>query len=747
MQALKKNFTRYNNKREDWLLIKRAYQFALGVHADQKRVSGDSFITHPVGVACILAELELDLVTIITGMLHDVLEDTPVTYADLEREFGGEVAVLVDGATKLSRMEFRSKEEQQAETWRKMFVAMARDIRVILVKLADRTHNMRTLNYLPDMKQHEIARETLDIYAPLAHRLGIYKVKWELEDLAFRYLNKKDYYYLAEKLVKKRREREEYINNALTELAAVIKEAGITAEVNGRPKHIFSIYTKMKEQGKDFNEIYDLTALRVIVNTVRDCYAALGVVHTLWRPIPGHFNDYIAMPKPNMYQSLHTTVICGNERLEVQIRTHEMHRTSEYGIAAHWRYKEKVKDDREFAEKLSWLRQLLEWQQDLKDAHEFMEHLRVDLFSDEVFVFTPRGDVVALPAGAGPIDFAYRIHTDVGNRCVGAKINRRIVSLDYNLKTGDMVEIITSKQGTPSRDWLKIVATSAAKSKIRAWVKKEHREENIIKGRDSLERELRRLQLEPHQLLKETLLEEVGRRYNLLSIDDLFAAVGYGGVSTQQIISRLREEYARKSGAEEKDKLALPPLKSWKEPARATGGVKIQGIDNMLVRFSRCCNPLPGDVITGFVTRGRGVSIHRRDCPNIQQAVREKERLMDVNWEAQRDVSYLVALELTAVDRAGLLSDVVQAVSDCKVNISSVNARAARDGTAAINLTFVVTDLEHLEFIMNKIRRVRDVFSVGRPLGKGSSPAERYPPGCGEGEMKGAGGGPAVPKG
>ncbi|MEW5921844.1 MAG: bifunctional (p)ppGpp synthetase/guanosine-3',5'-bis(diphosphate) 3'-pyrophosphohydrolase [Bacillota bacterium] len=727
MQLLKKCFTRYNNKKEDWSLIRRAYQFALNAHGNQKRVSGDSYITHPLGVACILAELELDLVTIMTGLLHDVIEDTPVTYAELEREFGQEVAGLVDGVTKLSRMEFRSKEEQQAETWRKMFVAMARDIRVILVKLADRTHNMRTLHYLSDFKQHEIARETLEIYAPLAHRLGINKIKWELEDLAFRYLNNKDYYYLVEKLAKKRREREEYINNAIADLSAGIKEAGITAEIQGRPKHIYSIYNKMKGQGKDFNEIYDLTALRVIVNSVRDCYATLGVVHTLWRPIPGHFNDYIAVPKPNMYQSLHTTVVCGkNELLEVQIRTWEMHRTAEYGIAAHWRYKEKVRDDREFAEKLSWLRQLLEWQQDLKDAHEFMEHLRIDLFSDEVFVFTPRGDVIDLPRGSVPLDFAYRIHTDVGNRCVGAKANGRIVPLDYELKTGDIVEIITSKQGTPSRDWLKLVVSSTAKSKIRAWFKKERREENIAKGRDSLEREIRRLQLEPRRLLKDALLEEVGRRYNLLTADDVFAAVGYGGVSTQQILSRLREEYAKKFGTEESGKPLLP-LKTWKEASRATGGVKIQGIDNLLVRFSRCCNPLPGDEISGFVTRGRGVSIHRRDCPNIIRAAREKERLMDVHWEAQSDVSYPVELEVTAVDRPNLLTDVVQAVSESKVNISNVNARSTRDGIAAIHLTFVVTDLEHLDFIMNKIRRVRDVFTVGRPFGSGSSPEKHFP--------------------
>ena len=727
MQLLKKSFTRYNTKKEDWALIKRAYQFALKSHADQKRVSGDSYITHPLGVACILAELELDPGTILTGLLHDVIEDTPVTVEELEQEFGSEVAGLVDGVTKLSRMEFRSKEEQQAETWRKMFVAMARDIRVILVKLADRTHNMRTLHYLSGSKQIETARETLEIYAPLAHRLGIYKIKWELEDLAFRYLNNKDYYYLVEKLAKKRGEREAYINNAIADLSASIKEAGIEAEIKGRPKHIYSIYNKMKEQGKDFSEIYDLTALRVLVNSVRDCYATLGVVHTLWRPIPGHFNDYIAMPKPNMYQSLHTTVVCGkNELLEVQIRTWEMHRTSEYGIAAHWRYKEKVKDDREFEEKLSWLRQLLEWQQDLKDAHEFMEHLRVDLFSNEVFVFTPRGDVIDLPTGATPLDFAYRIHTDVGNRCVGAKISGRIVPLDAELKTGDMVDIITSKQGTPSRDWLKIVVSSATKSKIRAWFKKERREENIAKGRDSLEREIRRLQLEPHQLLKEALLEEVGRRYNLLTADDVFAAVGYGGVSTHQVITRLRDEYSKKYSNEEKDKLPVP-LKPWKEPARATGGVKIQGIDNLLVRFSRCCNPLPGDEIAGFITRGRGISIHRRDCPNITRATREKERLLDVQWEAQGDASYPVELEVTAVDRPNLLTDVVQAVSETKVNISNVNARATRDGIVAIHLTFVVTNLEHLDFIINKIKRVRDVFTVGRPFGNGSTPDKRFP--------------------
>ncbi len=724
LQKLKKRLTRYNDRQEDWALVRKAYQFALEAHAGQKRVSGDSYITHPLGVAYILADLELDLVTIVTGLIHDVLEDTPVSYEEIEEEFGEEIAQLVDGVTKLSRMEFRSKEEHQAETWRKMFVAMARDIRVILVKLADRTHNMRTLRYLSDAKQKEIARETLEIYAPLAHRLGIYRIKWELEDLSFRYLNKKEYYDLVDKLSKKRKEREEFINEVIAVLKSRLQETGIDAEISGRPKNIYSIYTKMKEQQKDFNEIYDLTAVRVIVDSVRDCYAALGVVHTLWRPIPGHFNDYIAMPKPNMYQSLHTTVVCPeNELLEVQIRTWDMHRTAEYGIAAHWRYKEKVRDDREFQEKLSWLRQLLDWQQDLKDAHEFMEHLKIDLFTDEVFVFTPRGDVIDLPAGSIPLDFAYKIHTDVGNHCVGAKVNGRIVPLDYTLKIGDIVEIITSNQGTPSRDWLKMVKSSQAKSKIRAWFKKERKEENIAKGKEALEKEIRRLQLEPHLLLKEQLLEEVGRRFNLLSGEDVYAAVGYGGVSAHQVISRLREEYRKKFG-EEKQPPEPVQLKPWKESARAAKGVRVQGVDNLLVRFSKCCSPLPGDEIVGFVTRGRGVSIHRMDCPNVASAGAGDERTINVSWETDSEVSYPVEIEVTAMDRPNLLTEVMHAVSESKVNITAVHGRTTKQKIAVIYLTFVVRNLEHLELILARIKKVKDVFSVRRHTGA-SAPQEK----------------------
>ena len=713
LQQLKTRFSSYNSKTEDWDLIQKAYRFALKAHEGQKRVSGASYITHPLEVATILADLELDLVTIITGLLHDVLEDTSVIYKDIEDEFGEETASLVDGVSKLSLMEFRSKEEHQAETWRKMIVAMAKDIRVILVKLADRTHNMRTLRFLNNEKRVEISRETLDIYAPLAHRLGIYRIKWELEDLAFRYLNPKEYYSLVDKLAKNRDEREEFINQVIDILKKKLDESELEAEIYGRPKHIYSIYNKMKEQDKDFTEIFDLTAIRIIVETVRDCYASLGTVHTLWSHVPGQFNDYITMPKPNMYQSLHTTVVCPkNELLEVQIRTKEMHRTAEYGVAAHWRYKEKVKDDQESEEKLSWLRQLFEWQQDMKDAHEFMEHLKIDLFADEVFVFTPRGDVIDLPNGSIPLDFAYRIHTDVGNRCTGAKVNGKIVPLEYQLKMGDIVDIITTKQGTPSRDWLKMVKSSQAKSKIRGWFKRERRDENIIKGKEIMERELRKLQLEPHLILKDQLLEEVGKKYNLISADDVYAAVGYGGASSHQIITRLKDEYKKKFGEEQE--LPAVEIKPWKGVSHTSRGVRVQGIDNLLIRFSKCCNPLPGDDIIGFVTRGRGVSVHRSDCPNVAASGSDNDRLLNVYWEVTNDLSFPVEIEVDAMDRTNLLTEVVLAVSESKINITAVNGRTNKDGTVTINLTFVVKDLEQLEHIMNKVRRVKDVFTARR---------------------------------
>lgn len=695
-------------------LVEKAYAFAYQAHTGQRRESGESYITHPLGVAMILAELGLDLTTIIAGLLHDVVEDTAVTLEEIKEIFGEEIATLVDGVTKLSRLDFASKEEQQAETLRKMFIAMAEDIRVVLIKLADRTHNLRTLRYLDTYKQQEIARETMEIYAPLAHRLGIYKIKWELEDHAFRYMQPEVYYQLVNKLAKKRREREQFINRLINVLLKRLEAVGITAEIQGRPKHLYSIYHKMKEQKKDFNEIYDLTAIRVIVDSVKDCYGALGTVHALWKPIPGRFKDYIAMPKPNMYQSLHTTVVAAeNELVEVQIRTWEMHRTAEYGIAAHWRYKEKITDEREFDQKLAWLRQLLEWQKDYRDAREFIENLKMDLFTDEVFVFTPRGDVIDLPAGSIPIDFAYKIHTDIGNRCTGSRVNGRLVPLDYVLKTGDMVEIITSKHGSPSRDWLNMVKSAQAKNKIRSWFKRERRDENIEKGREMLERENRRLDIDLRLLLKNELVEEVAKKFNLQSADDLYAAVGYGGISVQQVIGRLREEYRRQYGVKEKP---LPEARPQRRSSGSAPGVIVEGIDNILVRIARCCNPVPDDAITGLVTRGRGVSIHRSDCPNLEPYRSTSGRLLEVTWEGQADRGYQVAIEISAHDRANLLTDIMTAVSESRIQVTAVNGRTDADNTATIQLTLTVKDRVQLEQVMNRIKKVKDVYSVRRQL-------------------------------
>jgi len=712
LELLKKQFKSYSPEGK-WSIIEEAYHFAVKAHAGQTRVSGDVYILHPLGVAQIIANLELDPVTIAAGLLHDVVEDTEVTLAELKEKFGEEIGLLVDGVTKLSKLEFKSKEENQAENLRKMFVAMAKDIRVILIKLADRLHNMRTLKHLNPVKRKEIARETIEIYAPLAHRLGIYKIKWELEDLAFRFMEPDKYYDLVDKLSKKRMEREEFISRVITRLKSRLEEMGIEADIEGRPKHLYGIYEKMESEQKDINEIYDLTGIRLLVDSIKDCYGALGIVHTLWKPIPGRFKDYIAMPKPNMYQSLHTTVVCAkNELLEVQIRTWEMHRTAEYGIAAHWRYKEGVRGDEEFEEKLSWLRQLLEWQQDIKDAHEFMENLKIDLFTDEVFVFTPKGDVINLPAGSVPLDFAYRIHTDIGHQCVGAKVNGRLVSLDYNLKTGDILEIITSKQGTPSRDWLKLVKSSQAKSKIRSWFKKERKEENIVKGKEILEKELRKIGLSPKELLKESVLIEAGKKFNLLSEEDVLSAVGYGGVTPQQIVSKLKEEHEKIH----KDTTVVeePQITTWKGDTRSERGVKIEGIDNLLIRFAQCCKPLPGDDIVGFITRGRGVSIHQKNCPNIKNSKDSQERMLNAYWEEAPKVSYPVEVEVTAMDRTNLLQELVASISESKINIMAVNGRTDKDGIATIHLTIVVKDLEHLQHIINKLKKIKDVFTVER---------------------------------
>lgn len=714
-----------SNPKADLTAIKEAYDFAEIAHRGQKRFSGEPYIVHPLEVAKILASLELDQETMIAGLLHDLVEDTVISLEDITERFGGEVALLVDGVTKLSKIAYKSKEERQVENLRKMFLAMAKDIRVIMIKLADRLHNLRTLKYHNTPKQQEIASETLEVFAPLAHRLGIYRLKWELEDLAFRFREPEKYFALVDKVAKTRGKREEYIRSVISILSGKLTAMGIEASIEGRPKHLYSIQTKMEEQQKDVNEIYDVTAVRCLVNTVRDCYATLGIVHTLWTPIPGRFKDFIAMPKSNMYQSIHTSVIGPQgEPFEIQIRTKEMHRTAEYGIAAHWRYKEGGRGDREFDSKLAWLRQLLEWQKDLRDAREFMETLKIDLFADSVFVFSPKGDVVELPAGSVPLDFAYRIHTDVGHRCIGAKVNGRIVPLEYKLKNGDILAILTSKTSEPKRDWLNIVKTSHAKTKIRQWFKKEQRDENILKGKENLEREGKKQGFDP-ELIKGDKLLEIGKRFNIVSLDDLYAAIGDGQITIGNILSKIKMEEAKteKKGTLAEEAQALindnRPAAGWGKPTR---GIRVKGIDNLLIRLSHCCNPVPGDPITGYVTRGRGVSIHRSDCRNIIASQDEKGRLVEVAWDKEFTEPFQVKLEATGMDRAGFLSDVMSVLLEMKISANWVTARGKKDGGAVIEMVLEMKGLEQLEHIMNKIRRVKDVYDVRR-VSFGSQPS------------------------
>ncbi len=698
----------------DW--VREAYRFAEEAHKEQMRKSGEPYIFHPLAVAGILADLELDVSTIMAALLHDVVEDTEISLKQIEEKFGPDVSHLVDGVTKLGRLKYKTKEEQQAENHRKMFIAMAKDIRVILIKLADRLHNMRTLKYLRDEKQREIANETLEIFAPLAHRLGISAIKWELEDISLRYLNPQQYYRIVNLMQKKRSEREQYIKEVIQTLREKLAEMAIEADISGRPKHIYSIYRKMVHQKKQFNEIYDLLAVRVIVNSIRDCYAVLGIIHTLWKPMPGRFKDYIAMPKPNMYQSLHTTVVGPKgEPLEVQIRTWEMHRTAEYGVAAHWAYKEgKALTDDEAARNLAWFHEILEWQQDYRDAKEFMESLKTELFSDVVFVFTPKGDVIELPSGSVPLDFAYRIHTEVGNRCIGAKVNGRIVPLDHRLKTGDIVEILTSKHSYgPSRDWLKIAQSSHARSKIRQWFKKEKREANIAKGQEDLERELKKHGFAPAEWMTNEKMEAVAKALNLGNREDLLAALGYGGITLSQVLSKLTEK-ARK---DQSDELALSAVKPQAQPhSKPTHGVRVKGVDNLLVRFSRCCTPVPGDEIIGFVTKGRGVSIHRQDCPNIQQQLKkERDRIIEVEWEGVDDSSsYPVDIEITGYDRKGFLNEVLQTVSEAKTNISAISGRSDKNKVTTILMTINIHNLDHLHKVVDKVKSIKDIYSVRR---------------------------------
>ncbi len=705
---------------DDMDLVRRAYAFAEKAHEGQKRKSGEPYFNHPCAVAVILTDLMLDATTIAAGLLHDCVEDVEgVTLEVIEQEFGQEVALLVDGVTKLNQLNFASREEAQAETLRKMFLAMAKDIRVVLIKLADRLHNMRTLKYQRPERQLPIARETLDIYAPLAHRMGVYTIKWELEDLALRYIDPEAYYELVRLVGMKREEREKLISDVSTQLGAKLRAAGIKYEIEGRPKHFYSIYKKMKSQNKTFDQINDLIAIRVLVNTQQDCYFVLGVVHTLWPQVPGRFKDYISMPKPNMYQSLHTTVVNQGRPFEVQIRTFDMHRTAEYGIAAHWRYKEGRVSENELDQKLSWLRRILDWQSDARDPGEFGELVKGDLFSDEVFVFTPKGDVMSLPWCATPLDFAYRIHSAVGNRCIGAKVNGRIVPLASPLETGDFVEVMTSASSHgPSRDWLNIVKTSEAKTKIRAWLKKEMREENIPLGRDMLEKEAKHLGYGLNQLLKGEAQDIILKRFSAQSFDDVCAMVGFGGLSCAQVVNRLVDEYKKNNKVEEQLAATLAAIEDApvkKQARTSVNGVIVKGESGMLVRFARCCNPLPGDHIVGYITRGRGVSVHRADCVSMKDASVEKERFIEVEWETQgADASYEAEIRIITYNRTGLLAEISVMFASQEIPVNSIMGHVSKNMTYIINLSITIKNTKQLNKIIRDLQNWPDVIEVSR---------------------------------
>ena len=704
--------------------IRKAYELADEAHKEQKRVNGDPYILHPLAVAEILADMEIDTTTITASLLHDVVEDTEYMLEDIERIFGKEVAFLVDGVTKLNRLDYRTKEDQQVNSMRKMFLAMAKDIRVVVIKLADRLHNMRTLKYMRSEKQKRIAQETLEIYAPLAHRLGIFNIKWELENLSFRYMEPDKYYDLVDQMKEKRKVREEIVNEAIDVLKKTLTESSISFEINGRPKHFYSIYKKMKKDNRDLSQIYDLYAIRVIVDTVQDCYGVLGIVHSLWKPLPYRFKDYIAMPKPNNYQSLHTTVIgTRGQPVEIQIRTWDMHHIAEYGVAAHWRYKEGRASQKAtgFDEKMGWLRNLLEWQ-DTSNPQEFVNALKLDAFSDEVFVFTPRGDVIDLPQGAIPIDFAYRIHTDVGHRCVGAKVNGKIVPLDYALKNGDIVEVITSKTGKPSLDWLKIVGSSESRSKIRNWFKKENREENIEKGSAALEKECKRLGHDWKLVSHSGRIAKVAKQMNAGTEDDLLAAVGYGGFAVNTVLIKLLELHKEldRVDDEQNEKSLIEKLKPRKASGHNHSGVLVKGESGLLVRLSKCCSPVPGDPIIGFVTRGRGVSVHRADCPNVRLD-EDVDRLIDVEWDYGMSESFEVNMEISAYDRTGMIADIMAALAEMKISITSINAKVSETKSVTIHLGISIKDLAQFEFVATKIRRLKDVYKVQRFTGGSQS--------------------------
>ncbi len=716
INTLKKNRKKVNTK-----LILKAYTFAKEHHTDQKRLSGEDYIIHPLNVANILSQLELDDETICAALLHDIVEDTDVTQEELVKEFGEEIASMVDGVTKLGKLQYTTREEQQVENYRKMFLAMGKDIRVILIKLADRLHNMRTLKYLKRDRQIANSQETMDLYAPLANRLGMYSLKWELEDLAFKYLEPEEYREIVEGLDAKREERLAFINKIQEQIKNELKIQRIDAQITGRAKHIYSIYRKMQRDNITLDQVYDLLALRIIVNSVKDCYAALGVVHDLYNPMPGRFKDYIALPKANMYQSLHTTLIGPKGTpFEVQLRTWDMHRIAEYGIAAHWAYKEanktkkttvKVEED-----KLSWLRETLEWQKDMQDPQEFLNTLKTELFEDEVYVFTRNGDIKVLPKGSTTIDFAYNIHTEIGNRMVGAKINGKMMPIITKLNNGDIVEIITTDNPKgPSRDWLKFVQSSSAKTKIQQWFKKAEREENIEKGKDLLQKEIKRIGMTESQLYKAEYINATLERYKFSNVNDMYSSVGFGALSAGKVISKLLFEY-RKDHEEENIEEKIEELsKKKKVPNKnAKSGVIVKGIDNCLVKFSKCCNPVPGDEIIGYITKGRGVSVHRKDCINIKDLFQDEEKIIDVEWCNTDKASYKVDIEILSNDRSGLVADIMKEINNEKATVLLINSKLNREKIVITNLTLEVENLDELNKILKSLRKVDSVYEVKR---------------------------------
>ncbi len=713
------------NPSYDFELIGRAYDKADSLHNGQLRKSGEPYIIHPVAVTVILAELGMDEDTLVAGLLHDAVEDTPYTLEDLTKDFNGDIAYLVDGVTKLGSLVYETKEERQAETLRKMFLAMSKDIRVLIIKLSDRLHNLRTINYMSEAKIKDKCNETLEIYAPLASRLGIYTMKFELEDISLKFLHKEAYDDLVKAINTKKEQREIAVNEVIERIEESLKGLNIKYDITGRSKHFYSIYKKMKYQNKQIDEIFDLTAIRIIVNSVNDCYAVLGVVHTMWKPIPGRFKDYIAMPKANMYQSLHTTVIADSGRpFEIQVRTYEMHQIAEYGIAAHWKYKEGATETPQMAEdrKLAWLRQTLEWQQEMKDPKEFMESLKMDLFSHQVYVFTPKGDVMELPAGSTPLDFAFKIHSDVGFKCTGAKVNGKMVSIDYPLENGNIVEVVTTSNSKgPSVDWLKIVKSNHAKSKIKSFLKKEHREAGLDKGKENLDKYLKKKGYEPNNLIKNSYITKIQKQLKLHNLDELYIQLSYGGAFVSKIGGELIKLYNEEHHLEEdKKKNKVDNIEvqhSTKKTKNSLSGVSVEGVDNLLIRLSKCCNPVPGDDIVGFITKGRGISVHRKDCINVSSLTQDDlDRCIDVHWDDDRKQQYFNAdVCIIADDRKGMFAALSRVCEDMDIDITGVNAKTSKTEGVNILMTLSISNITHMEKVLRKLKSVEGVREVYRP--------------------------------